>query len=48
LELLGDIVIERPIEEVFALLADACNEPLYNPHTLKEGADEIRWKLHSR
>jgi hypothetical protein len=30
-------VIERPIEEVFALLADARNEPLYNPHILKEG-----------
>jgi uncharacterized protein YndB with AHSA1/START domain len=30
----GEIVIERPIEEIFALLADARNEPLYNPRIL--------------
>ncbi len=26
----GEIVIERPIEEVFDFVADECNEPLYN------------------
>jgi uncharacterized protein YndB with AHSA1/START domain len=31
----GEVVIARPIEEVFALLADARNEPLYNPRILK-------------
>jgi uncharacterized protein YndB with AHSA1/START domain len=31
----GEIVIARPIEEVFSLLADARNEPLYNPRILK-------------
>ena len=31
----GEIVIERPIEEVFGLSADARNEPLYNPRILK-------------
>lgn len=27
----GDIVIERPLEEVFDFVADECNEPQYNP-----------------
>lgn len=27
----GDIVIERPPEEVFDFVADECNEPQYNP-----------------
>jgi carbon monoxide dehydrogenase subunit G len=27
----GDIVIERPQEEVFDFVADECNEPQYNP-----------------
>jgi uncharacterized protein YndB with AHSA1/START domain len=31
----GEIVIARPIEEVFELLADARNEPLYNPRIRK-------------
>jgi uncharacterized protein YndB with AHSA1/START domain len=31
----GEIVIARPIEEVFAVLADARNEPQYNPRILK-------------
>jgi hypothetical protein len=31
----GEIVIARPIEEVFALLVDARNEQLYNPRILK-------------
>jgi hypothetical protein len=31
----GEIVIERPIEEVFGLSADARNEPLYHPRILK-------------
>jgi Polyketide cyclase / dehydrase and lipid transport len=28
----GEIVIERPVEEVFDFAADECNEPRYNPH----------------
>jgi hypothetical protein len=32
------LAIERPIEEVFALLADARNGPLYNTRILKAGA----------
>jgi uncharacterized protein YndB with AHSA1/START domain len=35
LQISGEIVIARPVEEVFALLADARNEPLYNPRILK-------------
>ena len=35
IEIRGEIVIARPIEEVFELLADARNEPLYNPRILK-------------
>jgi hypothetical protein len=31
----GEIVIAGPIEEVFALLADARNEPLYNPRIVR-------------
>ena len=27
----GEIVIERPIDEVFDFVADECNEPKYNP-----------------
>jgi uncharacterized protein YndB with AHSA1/START domain len=29
-----EIVINRPVEEVFDFLADARNEPQYNPHML--------------
>ena len=28
----GEIVIERPVEEVFDFVADERNEPRYNPH----------------
>lgn len=28
----GEIVIERPVEEVFDFAVDECNEPRYNPH----------------
>lgn len=35
----GEIMIARPIEEVFELLANARNEPLYNPRILK--ADKV-------
>jgi hypothetical protein len=31
----GEIVINRPIEEVFDFVADARNEPLYNPSMLR-------------
>lgn len=31
----GEIVIRRPIEEVFDLVADERNEPLYNPNMLR-------------
>ncbi|MGZ4482413.1 MAG: SRPBCC family protein [Gaiellales bacterium] len=31
----GDIVIHRPIEEVFDFVADECNEPRYNPRMLR-------------
>ena len=27
----GEIVIDRPVEEVFDFVADECNEPRYNP-----------------
>jgi hypothetical protein len=27
----GDIIIKRPVEEVFDFCADECNEPRYNP-----------------
>ena len=29
--IIGEIVIDRPIEEVFDFVADGCNEPKYNP-----------------
>jgi carbon monoxide dehydrogenase subunit G len=28
----GEIVIKRPVEEVFDFAVDVCNEPRYNPH----------------
>ena len=28
----GEIVITRPVEEVFDFVADERNEPRYNPH----------------
>jgi uncharacterized protein YndB with AHSA1/START domain len=31
----GEIVINRPVEEVFDTVADECNEPRYNPHMLR-------------
>ena len=31
----GEIVIERPVEEVFDFVADARNEPRYNPRMLR-------------
>ncbi len=27
----GDVVIDRPAQEVFDYVADECNEPKYNP-----------------
>ena len=35
----GDIVIERPIEEVFDFVADERNEPRYNPQMTR--ADKV-------
>ena len=29
--IIGEIVIDRPVEEVFDFVADGCNEPKYNP-----------------
>ena len=31
----GDIVIERPVEEVFDFVADERNEPRFNPRILR-------------
>ena len=31
----GEILIERPVEEVFDYVADQCNEPIYNPRMLQ-------------
>jgi hypothetical protein len=31
----GEIVINRPVDEVFDFVADECNEPRYNPHMLR-------------
>jgi hypothetical protein len=31
----GEIVIKRPVEEVFDFVADERNEPRYNPHMLR-------------
>ncbi len=31
----GEVVINRPPETVFDFVADACNEPRYNPHILR-------------
>src|ERR1043166_9382389 len=31
----GEVVIERPVEEVFDFVADARNEPRYNPRMLR-------------
>jgi len=31
----GEIVINRPVDEVFDFVADARNEPLYNPRMLR-------------
>lgn|SRR5487761_2157516 len=28
----GQIIIHRPVDEVFDFVADECNEPSYNPH----------------
>jgi hypothetical protein len=30
----GEIIIHRPVEEVFDFVADECNEPRYNPRML--------------
>jgi len=30
-----EIIINRPVDEVFDFLADGCNEPHYNPHMLR-------------
>jgi Polyketide cyclase / dehydrase and lipid transport len=35
----GEIVIDRPVDEVFDFVADARNEPLYNPRMLR--ADKL-------
>ena len=35
----GELVINRPVEEVFDFVADECNEPLYNPNMLR--ADKL-------
>jgi uncharacterized membrane protein len=31
----GEVVVNRPVETVFDFVADACNEPHYNPHILR-------------
>jgi hypothetical protein len=31
----GEILIERPVEEVFDFVADQRNEPIYNPRMLQ-------------
>jgi hypothetical protein len=31
----GDVLIERPVEEVFDFVADQRNEPIYNPRMLQ-------------
>jgi uncharacterized protein YndB with AHSA1/START domain len=33
--IIGEIVIDRPVEEVFDFAADGCNEPKYNPETVQ-------------
>jgi hypothetical protein len=33
----GEIFINRPVEEVFDFVADARNEPRYNPRMLSSG-----------
>ncbi|MGZ4484579.1 MAG: SRPBCC family protein [Nocardioidaceae bacterium] len=34
-EIVGDIVVDRPVEEVFDFVADGRNEPKYNPQMLR-------------
>lgn len=34
-EIVGDILIHRPVDEVFDFVADARNEPTYNPQMLR-------------
>ena len=34
-EIAGDIIIDRPVEEVFDFVVDERNEPLYNPELLR-------------
>lgn len=48
----GEIVIERPIEEVFDFVADERNEPKYNPEMtvaekVTDGAVGVGTKFHS-
>ena len=31
----GEVIVNQPLETVFDFVADACNEPHYNPHILK-------------
>lgn len=31
----GEILINRPVEQVFYYVADLCNEPIYNPRMLQ-------------
>lgn len=31
----GEVIVNQPIETVFDFVADACNEPHYNPHILR-------------
>jgi hypothetical protein len=31
----GDLLIERPVEDVFDFVADACHEPRFNPQMLR-------------
>ena len=33
--IVGQIVINRPVEEVFDFVADECNEPRYNPRMVR-------------
>jgi hypothetical protein len=36
----GDIVIRRPVEEVFDVVADERNEPRYNRHNTSQSTPE--------
>jgi hypothetical protein len=40
-EFSGSSVIDRPIEEVFAFLADGTNDPKFSPRARVRGADQV-------